>query len=114
LHLDSTETLEFDTSGGPINIYVDGGIDIDGGTIEVTDEDPVRVFNDGNFEFGNDGHVDTPFTDPHGPAFWVYMHPDASITFETGDTSRHFTGVIYAPGSGSGNVDIDKPPGNDL
>jgi len=104
-------TLTFDTSSGPIEIYVDGdggdGVHFDGGTVDVVGDNPVRVFNNGDFDFAS-GHVSTPHSKPHGPSFWVYMHPDENVYFRSGDESGdHFTGVIYAPGSGSGEVTFD-------
>lgn len=98
----SGQTIEFDTTTGPINIYVDSGVNFNGGDVKVTGAAPVRVYNNGDFNF-NSGNIITDHAPNYAPGFWMYMHDDKGITIG----SDGFTGVIYAPGEDDGLLNIN-------
>ena len=91
ISLASSERLLFDASSGDIEIYVENGVDIDGGTIELAGGDgTVRVYNDGNYDMGAGSEVVIP--GDRSPRHWVYMQPGKQVDL---DGNAVFRGVIY-------------------
>jgi len=91
----SGKTLTLDTTGGDINIAVDGSFDLDSNTIKVEGKNRVRIYmtEDIDFTGGTVKVVDGGRT-YNSSQFWVYGNSgfDADL-----DSGSEFTGVIYAP-----------------
>jgi len=96
ISLASSERLLLDASSGDIEIYVENGVDIDGGTIELAGGDgTVRVYNDGNYDMSAGSEVVIP--GDRSPRHWVYMQPGKQADL---DGNAVFRGVIYGPDDG--------------
>ena len=103
ISLASSERLLLDASSGDIEIYVENGVDVDGGTIELAGGDgTVRVYNDGNYDMGAGSEVVIP--GDRSPRHWVYMQPGKQVDL---DGNAVFRGVIYGPNDGENEaVDV--------
>jgi hypothetical protein len=94
LTLGSSENLELDTSGGRIEIAVDGDVDVDNDQeIDVVGDNRANVYVDGNATFSNGASVSVP--DDNATQFWLYMRPESSTTLRNG---VEFKGVVFGPG----------------
>jgi hypothetical protein len=104
---DSGYTLVLDTSGGDIELAVDGDFHMDGSTIEVRgDTGTVQMYADfdGNDDMDlNGGHVKV--FDGSGkrtyeaPRMWLFAPPGIEADLKDGSRRTEFTGVIYGPDS---------------
>ena len=94
IDLGGSEELELDTSGGDVEIYVDGDVVVDQGELNVTGGGRARIYVDRDFD-QKKGSVDVP--GDRSPGLWFYMRPGSSAAFQ----DARFVGVVYGPGSGA-------------
>ena len=101
--LNGGENARIDTSGGDVNIVVDGTITIQNNQqIEVVGGGRVNVYVEGDYYQRNGALVTVE--DDVAPNFWVYTNPDADVEF---NNNAEFTGVIYGPnGPNNDGADI--------
>jgi len=96
--LDSSETLEFDTSEGDVVLVVDDDITWGGVDVEVTDPDAgtVRIYTTGSqFHVTDDATVGD--LDGHrSPSLRVYAEPGLETRVAE---DADFVGLVYAPGT---------------
>jgi cytoskeletal protein CcmA (bactofilin family) len=92
----SDPNLIFNTSGGDVNIAVDGDVHIDG-TMDVDGSGRVNLYINETFE-GANGFKAGNRSSSRNPAsqFWVYLKTDGTATFNGGGSE--FVGVFYGPG----------------
>jgi len=92
----SDPDVVFNTSGGDINIAVDGNVHIDG-TMDVDGSGRVNMYVNDSF-VGANGFEAGNRSSPQNPAsqFWVYLKTDGTATFNGGGSK--FVGVFYGPG----------------
>jgi hypothetical protein len=86
--------LELDTSGGNIEIAVEGDLTVQGNRIDVTGDNRVNVWTSGNTTFENNAIVEQP--EDNSTRFWLYMDPDRTADLRN---NVEYTGVIYGPGN---------------
>jgi len=107
LSLGTGDHLVLDTSGGPVEIAVDGQAQIQGdAVVEVQGSGPVRFYLDDFLQVQNDANVTVP-GDRSGQ-LWFYLRPDASVDV---DNKARLVGVLYGPGRGSNSgatIDVDN------
>ncbi|MFB6074618.1 MAG: hypothetical protein ABEJ89_06370 [Haloarculaceae archaeon] len=91
--------LTLDTSGGDIQIAVDGPVDVEH-TISVVGTGRVNIYATGDVDFR--AHPAVEVTGDDATRFWLYMVPDSTAEFYNlgSDTPANVTGVIYGPGPG--------------
>jgi len=106
------QVLVLNTSGGDIELAVDGNFHLDGTAIKVRgDTGTVRVYADISSDYqhgGNSGDLD--FTGGEvkvqnasgtetfeSPRFWIYAPAGIAADLKYGSRETDFTGVIYAP-----------------
>ncbi|WP_227015574.1 hypothetical protein [Haloarcula sp. JP-L23] len=90
-------TLRIDSSGGPVNIVVDGDVTLpNNANIEVVGGNRVNLYVEGDVTYGQNAY--NSVTGDEAPNFWVYTNPGASATF---DNNAVFVGVLYGPGDGT-------------
>jgi len=108
---DFSQTLTLNNSEGPIELYVNGDVEIND-NVEVTNRSN-RVSVYVGSERGDDGGnsltlgANTNVTVPNDDAtvFWFYMEPDSDADLENG---ARLTGVVYGPGdSNNEGTEID-------
>ncbi|WP_207590118.1 polymer-forming cytoskeletal protein [Halomontanus rarus] len=92
---DSDDTLVFDTSDGPIDLYVDEDIALTNkAEIEIQGDNGVEVFLNGDLDMSKQAAI-TEAGD-RSPLFWLNMNPDSSAKFSN---RASFVGIVYGPGS---------------
>ncbi|MFB6218192.1 MAG: hypothetical protein ABEH77_03270, partial [Halobacteriaceae archaeon] len=103
VNLGSGDELVLDTSGGEVEVVVDGDITIEGDAkVEVTGGGTARFYIEGSSTIQNQANVTVPGERSSG--LWLYMNSGESADF---NNQARFVGVVYGPGSGgSGGVDI--------
>ncbi|WP_229380428.1 DUF7289 family protein [Haloarcula marismortui] len=91
--LNNGENARIDTSGGDVNIVVNGTITIQNNQqIAVVGGNRVNIYVEGDYYQRNGALVTVE--DDKAPNFWVYTNPDADVEF---NNNAEFTGVIYGP-----------------
>lgn len=104
----NNERLVFDTTGGPINLVVNGTVTVGGGNgvrFDVIGSNRVNVYINSETPKTTDdldwnqGDVDIP--GDRTPQLWVFMDKNADATFSSGQTD--FYGVVFGPGDGPNN-----------
>lgn len=102
---DSGDKLNIDTSGGTVNIVVDGQMtlgDNNNEQIDVSGSNRVNIYLEGNLKMKNG--VSNSVPGDKSTNFWIYMNPDSDASLKQG---AELTGVIYGPPDGSNDgVDI--------
>jgi len=94
LTLGNNENLELDTSGGRIEIAVEGNVDVDNDQeIDVVGDGRANLYVDGNTTFSNGASVSVP--DDNATQFWLYMRPESNTTLKNNVV---FQGVVFGPG----------------
>lgn len=121
IDLDSDETLELDTSDGPITIAVEENVVLEGAgssgaTINVSGDSHVKMYVEGQ-GIGSNDHLDMGKNteirnaNDNGTMFRMYGKDDFNATIGGGQSGNlaKYVGVLYAPpgNSGIGQVDID-------
>lgn len=92
---DSDDTLVFDTSDGPIDLYVDEDIALTNkAEIEIQGDNGVEVFLNGDLDMSKQAAI-TEAGD-RSPLFWLNMNPESSAKFSN---KASFVGIVYGPGS---------------
>ncbi|MFB6155685.1 MAG: hypothetical protein ABEJ22_07290 [Haloferacaceae archaeon] len=95
VNLGNGDTLELDTSGGSVHVYVDGPFDHGAGTIDVQGDGRAIFYLNDDYTVDG-GTVVNP--DDRAPQLWLLMRSDSAATF-TGNSV--FKGVVYGPPSAS-------------
>ena len=98
IDIGNSDTLEFDTTGGPVTVYVDDDVAVNDGQIEVSGSNTVELYVDDEYDMTGQGEVVVP--GDRAPQFWVYMNPGTSASFSN---NAVFRGVVYGPGDSSTN-----------
>jgi hypothetical protein len=91
------DELTLDTSGGDIDIAIDGDLHLDNAArIDVTGDGVVRIYLGDDFDLDTGSEVHVP--DENSKQLWLYGSDDLDATMEasSGNPVR-FVGVIYAP-----------------
>jgi hypothetical protein len=83
-------SITFDTSGGDINLVVDGDVDAQNVEAEIVGDGRVNIYTTGSFETG--GNAEWTNEDGAGDRLWVYT---ADPTTET-SIAQEFYGVILS------------------
>lgn len=101
-HLDEisfhNDALELDTSDGPIELYVDDGIELSGSSrIDVVGEGGVEVYLNGDLSMSNQAQVTVP--GDRAPLFWLNIHSDNTASFSN---RASFVGIVNGPSPESG------------
>ena len=95
LDLGEDQTLELDTSGGNIDLVIDGDIDLNNkAVINVTGGNRVNIYSNGDFTLSQNGDVEVK--GDRAPNLWIYQKPGSSANIEN---NANFAGVVYGPGS---------------
>jgi hypothetical protein len=93
LRLGSGETLAFDTTGGDVEVYVEGPTRLQNdGKIEVVGDGQVELFLGG--DYGMEGQSAVAIPDDRAPQFWLYTKPSNAASFRN---NAVFRGVVYGP-----------------
>lgn len=104
LTLSGSDSLTFDTSGGPIYVAVDGDVATTGGSsVEVTGPNEVHVYAAGDYTIKTDWES----VGDRGDQIWLYGSSSSTVTIQGGAA---FYGVIYAPS----NQDITVRGGSEV
>lgn len=94
--IDTSDEVEFDTSGGNITIVVENNVNLDGAEFEVTGDNRVNIYVDGSdITIENSAEVTTGNED--ATQFWMYAPAGTDVEITQGGTK--FVGAIYAPSS---------------
>lgn len=102
ISLNRDQQLQINTTGGPVNIVVNGSVFIgSSGTtytdvINVTGSNRVNFYVEGDWTFKN--NVENNVPGDKSTNFWVYMNPDSDAEFAN---NAKFIGVLYGPGKGT-------------
>jgi predicted acyltransferase (DUF342 family) len=93
VRLGSGETLAFDTTGGDVEVYVEGPTRLQNdGKIEVVGDGQVELFLGG--DYGMEGQSAVAIPDDRAPQFWLYTKPSNAASFRN---NAVFRGVVYGP-----------------
>lgn len=92
--------LQLDTSGGNVEIAVDGDLTVQG-DVDVVGDERVNVWLREDATFENGVHVSE--TDDNSTKFWLYMDPDRKAELLN---NVEYTGVVYGPGNVEAGTDI--------
>lgn len=105
------EKLTLDTTGGPVEIYVDGEIDVeDVASIEVQygpEEHPAILYANDDFSLDRGAEINIP--GDRSPLLEMYMQPDAMWRIEGGS---EFVGSVYGLSDGSQRTSIHLSGGS--
>ncbi|WP_436908108.1 DUF7289 family protein [Halosimplex marinum] len=103
IDMGSGDTLRLDTTGGEVNVYVDGNIQMDNDAeivIEGSNRANVYVGASGGnaLSMVNTAEIRTSPEADRAPLFWMYLRPDAQVQFSN---DAVYTGVLFGPGGSS-------------
>jgi cytoskeletal protein CcmA (bactofilin family) len=98
--LGNSETLELDTTGGPVNVYVDGDFEHDG-TVEITGEGRAMFYLNQDYSIDG-GDVVNP--DDRSSQLWLLIRSTEEASFSGNSV---FKGVVYSPPDAGNGVEVD-------
>jgi len=108
IDLDSNDELVLDTSGGDIDLLVDGPVQFERARVDVVGDGTVNVYVDSGDPGQDDLLLDRTEVSVPGdrsPQLWIWMRSDANALIEGGGgTSPEVDGVVYGA-SGDGASD---------
>lgn len=104
IDLGSSDELVIDTTGGPVDIAVDGDVDLAGAKVSLSPgSNPVRFHVDADLTLQGAANVTVPAD--QSPRLWFYMRSGSTATIQN---NARLVGVVYGPGTGAhGGTEID-------
>jgi len=95
LHLLSDENLRLNTTGGNVEVVIDGDVTLENDQeIEITGDNRANLYVDGDTTFTNGASVTVP--GDNSTQFWLFMRPETVTALQN---NVIYQGVVFGPGN---------------